>query len=480
MLPISLFAVLQGFLLLAEAQQAQQLALEKVVDLSTSSLPNPPTFRISPSADPLFISVALCNASDNTTRFFLTNDTTISNPGPSDVDSVNTSELVMPDTGFNEWSNWFTNGGILSVLKGDASVEFELLVSAHNSSAVGSPFVGDTTANQALLFSPPFNPVPTEEPTFPNYTLPAANLSFPPTPSPPTNYSLVIAPTASNGLSSLPRTVCALKNAVSKQGTILVTPASGSSQGLWLRDSDGWRWQWLVNGLNPRTNYTLFALRDGVLASSEPFYFVTKSATFNCPLVHSLPFCPTVSYAVPIAPPRGIATTHTAATLPGDVTDTVLSVLANFTTTLSTLACGRDYYSPLVTCADCQQAYRRWLCAVAFPRCGDSSSGSFIDAQGAQLPLPALQTVPKGAPPRNPVLPPFGSDYQTLLPCLETCNAADRACPNFLNFKCPLPRFTAADSYAVGYIDSGEEGVLGGGSTGVAQDEFGHVWCNLG
>ncbi|KAH9847078.1 stretch-activated cation channel Mid1 [Lenzites betulinus] len=477
MLPTSLFAVVLSFLSLVEAQKSQQLVLEKVLDISTANLPNPPAFRIPASPNPLFVSVALCATHDNSTRFFLTNDTSISNPGPSDVDSVNTVEIGLPTEGYGIWSTYFTNGGVLSVVKGNAPIEIEVLVSANNATDMGYPLLGDTTSNQALVFSPPFDPLPTEIPTFPNYTLPPANLSFTP-PSSPINVTLLLAVTAQSNLASLPRTACALKAAAPVNKA---TPVPSSiSEGLWLRDSDGWRYQWLLNGLSPRTNYTMFAYRDDGLASSEPVYFVTKSATFNCPIVHSLPFCPTVAYAAPLAPPAGVATAHTADTLPAGVADTLISTMANFTVTLSTLACGRDVYSPLVTCTDCSDAYRRWLCAVSFPRCAETPSTVSDTGDGAQVPLPALTTVQGGAAARNPALPALTSSYQALLPCLETCNAADRACPNFLGFKCPLPRFTAADSYGVGYIDNGEDGVVGHGSTGVAQDKYGNVWCNRG
>ena len=86
------------------------------------------------------------------------------------------------------------------------------------------------------------------------------------------------------------------------------------------------------------------------------------SASFNCPLLHQLPFCPSISYAVPLAPPRPPFSAHTTSTIPSNVSDTLISYLSNFTTTLTTLACGRDLYSPLVSCADCQDAYRTWLC----------------------------------------------------------------------------------------------------------------------
>ncbi|KAI0758644.1 stretch-activated cation channel Mid1 [Trametes elegans] len=503
-LPVSLLAVVQSLLLSVYAQE-QQLVTERVLDIFTSALPNPPVYRIPPSTDPLFVSVALCANSDNSTRFFLTNDTSISNPGPSDVDPPNTIEVVVQETGFGLWSLSFPNGGVLSVMKGNQPVEIQMLVSATNST-VGHPLVGDTTSNQALVFSPSFNPVPLQQPNFPNYTLSPANLTFPPEPSSPVNYTLLVAPASQSNLTSLPRTVCALRAAApGNRGTLL---PHETSEGLWLRDSRGWRWQWIVNGLTPHTNYTVFALRDGQLASSAPVYMYTKSAAFNCPIVHSLPYCPSVAYAAPLVPPDGAASTHTGATIPDAVTDTLLSVLSNFTTTLSTLACGRDTYSPLVTCADCQAAYRRWLCAVSFPRCSEPPSNETIAAweaaanasssankghgkddwdwdkngikDSAQIPLPALQTVTAGSTQRNPVLPAFGSDYQSLLPCLETCNAADRACPSFLGFKCPRPQFTAGSSYGVGYVDSGEDGVMGKGRPGVAHDPWGNVWCNMG
>ncbi|KAI0631556.1 stretch-activated Ca2+-permeable channel component-domain-containing protein [Trametes polyzona] len=489
LLPISLLVAVQAYFSFVDAQPAQQLILERVLDLSTSNLPNPPIFQIPASPVPLFVTVALCVQHDNSTRFFLTNDTNISNPGPSDVDNVNTVEIGIPIEGFGALSAYFMEGGVLSVSKGNTAVEIQMLVSASNSTETGNSYVGDTTSNQAFVFSPPFSPPPTETPAYPNYTLPPANLSFTP-PSPPVNYTLLLAPTSQSKLTSLPRTACALRAAAPANGGTLIPPSV--SQGLWLRDSDGWRWQWLLNALSPNTNYTMFAFRNGALASTPPVYFITKSAAFNCPLVHSLPFCPSVAYAVPLAPPGGVGTAHTADTLPDGVADTIISTMANFTITLSTLACGRDIYSPLVTCADCSDAYRRWLCAVSFPRCSELSPALQAQQQQQQqqqqqgsenqqpLVLPALQTVKSGTTPRNPALPPFESDYQAMLPCLETCNAADRACPSFLGFKCPLTKFTAANSYGVGFIDSGEDGEIGHGSTGVAQDVYGNVWCNRG
>ena len=198
--------------------------------------------------------------------------------------------------------------------------------------------------------------------------------------------------------------------------------------------------------------------------------------------MYSLPFCPSTSYAVPLPPPPSPAFGYNATTLPDNITSPLLQYMTNFTTMLSTFACGRDLYSPLQTCADCQTNYRTWLCSVSFPRCsepaaGDNSTTPPSLGSNAQAPFSALQPQPSGSPSRNPNFPNATYDYSTLLPCLETCNAVDRACPYFLGIKCPTTKFNAAASYGVGFIDSGNDGEIGNGATGVAQDRWGNVWC---
>src|ERR1019366_5236867 len=123
------------------------------------------------------------------------------------------------------------------------------------------------------------------------------------------------------------------------------------------------------------------------------------------------------------------------------------------TASLLTVACGRDHYSPLQTCADCQDAYRHWLCAVSLPRCGEFPSTTLQlqlqQQQHQQQPqqplLPALLDQPSGTTPRNAALG-NSTGYTALLPCIETCNDADRACPIFLGFRCPSGDKTTAQS----------------------------------
>ena len=214
------------------------------------------------------------------------------------------------------------------------------------------------------------------------------------------------------------------------------------------------------------------------LISSPPAHDV-PSANFPCPLVYSLPYCPSTAYAVPLPPLPAPAFGYDATSLPDTISSPLLQYMSNFTTMLSTFACGRDIYSPLQTCADCQTNYRAWLCTVSFPRCSEPASGDTTTlTDTAQVPLSALQPQPSGSPSRNPYFPNASYEYTSLLPCLETCNAVDRACPYFLGVKCPTAKFNAAASYGVGFIDNGKGGEVGGGITGVAQDQWGNVWCN--
>jgi len=209
---------------------------------------------------------------------------------------------------------------------------------------------------------------------------------------------------------------------------------------------------------------------------------------------------------MPLPDPPSGALAYDASNLPDNLTTPLLSYLTNFTTSLLTAACGRDLYSPLQTCADCQLAYRRWLCAVSLPRCGEfplldndgnNNNGNANDndndtpkerrqqqqQQGSLAvrpspPPPALQIQSSGAPWRNLALGNATADYTVLLPCVETCQAADRACPVFLGFRCPRVETTAGSSYGVGFIDGVDAGRPGGGLAGGAQDRWGNLFCN--
>ena len=117
------------------------------------------------------------------------------------------------------------------------------------------------------------------DPRYPNYTLPSPENPFSNALPPPTNfsYTLLLAPTSA-GLSSRPQTACALNGAVNPR-----TNGTLANQQLWLRDAaDGYRTEWLINGLTPSTNYTMYSILNGVKVAG-PQYFVTKSGMTSAP-----------------------------------------------------------------------------------------------------------------------------------------------------------------------------------------------------
>ena len=302
------------------------------------------------------------------------------------------------------------------------------------------------------------------------------------------NTTLIVSSTVNRPLL---RTACFLDaSRVSTAGTIV-------NSSLWLRGpKDGWRTEWLLSGLDPRTNYTAFVVQDAHKVSG-PIFFITKSASFMCTLAHALPFCPSTAYSVPLPPPPLSSTNnfpiYDATNVPQDLFNQTIGTLTNFTISLSTFACGSDMYSPLVGCDDCQREYRRWLCAILFPRCSEPSpenlafitpnpkSMGIVNAGPgpAQAVLSALLPVPSQPATTDDSSPYIQGQHIRLLPCIELCTAVDRACPPFLQFRCPKSNFNGAATYGFGYID-GADGTQDGGLVTSAQDQWGNVWCNAG
>ncbi|KAF9260985.1 hypothetical protein L218DRAFT_931582 [Marasmius fiardii PR-910] len=452
------------------------ITLDSLLSLTSQNLNanSNTTFPI-PNSLNLTISISICSFS---AKFFLTNN--------SDETVVN---LPVND-GVRVFSGSFEKGGILTVESGGGSGTVQLGLSEKGplqERLTNFPLLGDTTSNQALLFSPPYASEPNSEPAYPNYTLPVSTPLTVPSSTP--NYTLVLSPTSVGT-----QLGCVLQN-FTAAGT--GTQGNVANRTQWLRDArEGWREQLLVDGLSPQTNYTAFFVEGGKKVSG-PTYFVTKSSSFSCPLAASLPFCPGVSYGVPLPPPAAPSTVYDGSNIPQNIADSVTEHLTNFTTTLTTFACGRDLYSPLQSCSDCQREYRKWLCAIAFPRCGEASSSStFVPAsQSSQNQqrrhlfaravdtVSALAPVASTAPSRSPFFPPFNASYNVLLPCIETCQATDRACPHTLGFKCPpTSRFVdiAKQSYGVGVIDGLDHDQQRLGFAGVSSDTWGNVWCNGG
>jgi calcium channel MID1 len=289
MLPQTLLCLLSAAITFAQTVQ-QLLPLNKVVSIALSGTPGS-VFTI-PNGSSLTVTVALCSENASEQRFFLTNSNSdsTSNPGSEGGDGL---EIIL-DQGLGIFKGPFPNGGVLWV-SGQGSFEVGVSDSSKHLTfffKFGSrvtispapihellaplPLLGDATSNQAILFSAPFAVTQPPEATFPNYTLPQANLFLPQytggTQS--SNVSLILAQTSAQSnnikLTDIPQTGCSISARQSSNvGTIL-------NQTLWSRGVDGWRNQWLIGGLTPSTNYTAYVVQDGTKVSG-PIFFATKS-----------------------------------------------------------------------------------------------------------------------------------------------------------------------------------------------------------
>lgn len=288
MLPETLICLLNAAIVLAQSRQT--LSINAVTSFQS---PNPPSFTL-PSASQLTVSVALCsgNIGSSSIRFFVTNSSAVDDPGSNGGTDVH--EIALYD-GYGNWTGLFPTGGALAV-ENAGSMPFEIGVSASSGDYTGTlvisqltleaadpihevldavPLLGDSTANQVLIFSAPFASVPHSQPAYPNYTLPAANLSLPDEPSSFPNFTVIISPTGSTApLTSMQQTGCMLATQQSS-GTV-------ANERLWPRDEQGWRSQWIVDGLNPSTNYTVYIVQDSTKISG-PIYFSTKSGELLFP-----------------------------------------------------------------------------------------------------------------------------------------------------------------------------------------------------
>jgi calcium channel MID1 len=95
-------------------------------------------------------------------------------------------------------------------------------------------------------------------------------MSQPPLPPTFPNYTLILSPTSS-GFANGFQTSCFLSNQ-NTSGTI-------ANESLWARGDEGFRTQWLMGGLTPSTNYTVFVLQNNTKVSG-PIFFVTKSGQY--------------------------------------------------------------------------------------------------------------------------------------------------------------------------------------------------------
>lgn len=270
-LPLTLLALI----LYAADTRQQQLSLDAVTTFSSAS-----TLTLPSHDGNVAISVALCgNPGRATPRVIFTNSST-ETPTDVNIGAQDVFEILIEE-GVGNWTGSIGQGGRLAIT-GTGQTQYEVGVSTNAGEALhqflgqSGLLFGDSTGNQAILFSPPFETVGFTQPTFPNYTLPSVQAPFSVSqPSSTPQFALTLVETSSaSGLSR--RSACSLR-ATSSTGTI-------ANQTNWIRgEAEGWRSKWLVEGLAPGTNYSAFVSRDGIKVSG-PLYFTTKSGRYASPL----------------------------------------------------------------------------------------------------------------------------------------------------------------------------------------------------
>ncbi|KAL8863416.1 MAG: hypothetical protein Q9178_000097 [Gyalolechia marmorata] len=185
-------------------------------------------------------------------------------------------------------------------------------------------------------------------------------------------FSVYIHDEEDRAFQSMIRSVCGLRNhAKVKKSDNSMIKIGGQPKQLFY-----------VNGLNRSTTYyAIMTLEFGSANATaggggtvwKATRFKTKSDN-NCQIIHNLPFCTDVAYAVPANPVKVPNTTEL-----GLLYDTYANnTYQNFSKSLQQIPCETNdsttKYSLVRDCQDCDNAYKAWLCAVSIPRCEDFST----------------------------------------------------------------------------------------------------------
>ncbi|CAH2354932.1 stretch-activated cation channel Mid1p [[Candida] railenensis] len=203
--------------------------------------------------------------------------------------------------------------------------------------------------------------------------------------------------------------------------------------------------QFYVVGLNESTEYIayIYSTYNDVDSAGntigsggsiyEQFEFTTMSDE-GCELIFDLAFCDKVAYAVP----NGNSSQENDV-LKEMYDSNAKSIYQNFSKALQQVACNTTsdaIFSPLLTCDDCSESYKDWLCAVTIPRCSTRSIDGYkyreVNESRSDFINYAIQ-------PMNP--------YYEILPCVNVCEAVVRTCPSVFGFACPTGNDTISLSY---------------------------------
>lgn len=254
-------------------------------------------------------------------------------------------------------------------------------------------------------------------------------------------------------LVGLEKSFCAL-DALSQVGRISNSTEVGmTNRGLGNKPKE----QFYITGLNQSSSYSgLLAMVGNSTASGngiiggggqvwQPMNFTTK-ADNNCGVLFNLTFCSEVAYAVPSNPKLSVDKLRTI------YDDYAAALYQNFTYSLQQIQCKTNeesMFSLAVSCQDCADAYKQWLCGVTIPRCADYSSNAdylavrnagqaFINGSSLPDDSPYRQSVASNTS-RNAIIDKqiMPGPYKEILPCQDICHTLVQSCPSALGFGCP-------------------------------------------
>ncbi|ODV89532.1 hypothetical protein CANCADRAFT_32756 [Tortispora caseinolytica NRRL Y-17796] len=197
--------------------------------------------------------------------------------------------------------------------------------------------------------------------------------------------------------------------------------------------------RWFYENLEPNSSYAavLTVLDEsrsgGILCSAIPFQTMTDDA---CELIYDLNFCEDVAYSVPAN-----YSLFNRTELAAFYDELAKSYYQNFTFTMQQIDCEAEdeaRFSPLRHCADCDLAYKNWLCATNIPRCLSPD----LTTDYARLRNPGSSRNEK----IDEVVAP--GPYLEILPCYDVCWSVMQNCPSALVFDCPKSDLGLEVAYA--------------------------------
>ncbi|KAL9602571.1 MAG: hypothetical protein Q9219_001715 [cf. Caloplaca sp. 3 TL-2023] len=285
-------------------------------------------------------------------------------------------------------------------------------------------------------------------------------------------FSLYVTSHDDSTIDGMRRSVCGLKkhSRIQDSDDSMVKIGGQPKQLFYVKDLNRSTSYDAIMTLEPSNNVTI----GGGGAVWGRMNFTTKSDG-NCQIIHSLPFCTNVAYAVPSNQQFMMNMTDLALTYDNHAND----AYQNFSKSLQQIPCDTTpsaQYSLARNCHDCDDAYKTWLCAVTIPRCADFSSPStlthlhprnikaqtFINGttvpegpKGSLLSAENKSTIHYGVS-RNPMIDERikPGPYKEMLPCKDLCYHLMQNCPAALQFTCPTEK--RGMNYSYGHYREGD------------------------